>query len=248
LQSFESTAAGDPAFADGAQAPDIVPTNIRLKLRFGRPRARRRRSSSSSMARSLMLWPMLACARGSPTSGRSFSRASSRRRRLLQRCRRPKSKSGGRSSRRQTSRASEVRGRRIFWVGTIVKLRRRQFLHLATGAVALVNRAGRLGTTCSGDWAFRLTEPHYSVGCTFENLNLSAAAAHTRCLLWVTGCPGGQVPARQVHPRKLPPWPATVDSASGHDPPPALQKGRRKLTLPANATRSHAPQAATGCP
>jgi hypothetical protein len=42
--------------------------------------------------------------------------------------------------------------------------------------------------------------------------------------VWVTGCPGGRVLPRQVHPRKPPPRPATVDSESGQFLTLALRK------------------------
>jgi hypothetical protein len=45
---------------------------------------------------------------------------------------------------------------------------------------------------------------------------VSTAAMHSRWQVRVTGCPGGRVPARQVHLRKPPPRPATADSESGH--------------------------------
>ena len=51
-----------------------------------------------------MPWPTPSCVRGSSTLGRSFHRASGRRRRRSPRFRRPKSRSGGRSSKRPASR------------------------------------------------------------------------------------------------------------------------------------------------
>ena len=54
-------------------------------------------------------WPTRPCARNSPTWAWRFRHASSRPRRRSAPSRRPKSKSGGRSSRRRTSRAIELR-------------------------------------------------------------------------------------------------------------------------------------------
>src|SRR5260221_13957472 len=52
-------------------------------------------------------WPTRRCVPGSPILARKVSRASSRRPRPLARCRKPKSKSGGRSSRPPTSKRNE---------------------------------------------------------------------------------------------------------------------------------------------
>src|SRR5258707_2064818 len=59
------------------------------------------------MLRLLMPCPIRQCVRGSPILARKVSRASSRRPRPLARCRKPKSKSGGRSSRPPTSKRNE---------------------------------------------------------------------------------------------------------------------------------------------
>ena len=54
------------------------------------------------------------------------------------------------------------------------------------------------------------------MGTATQGNVVSDAATHSQSQVGVTGCPGGRVPARQVHPRKQPPRPATVDSESGH--------------------------------
>src|SRR6266446_6101684 len=54
-----------------------------------------------------MPWPIRQCVRGSPTLVRRFSRASGKRLRPLAHCRKPQSKSGGRSSRPPASKRSE---------------------------------------------------------------------------------------------------------------------------------------------
>src|SRR5258706_776042 len=66
------------------------------------------------MRRSSPRWPMRRCARASPASARTSSRARSRRRRRWARCTRPRSRSGGPSSRRPGSRwSSRVQARDI---------------------------------------------------------------------------------------------------------------------------------------
>ena len=81
----------------------------------GRRRARRRTSSPSLMPPSWMRWPIPACVSGSPTSARSSHRASSRRRKHLPHTTRPRSRSGGQSYGRPTSRWNE----RDFGVGIL---------------------------------------------------------------------------------------------------------------------------------
>src|SRR5262249_23933668 len=66
----------------------------------------------SSMLLSLMRWPTQQCAISLPTSVRKFRRATNRRRKRSALFKRPKSRSGGRSSRQRTSGQSEsVRAR-----------------------------------------------------------------------------------------------------------------------------------------
>src|SRR5215813_319766 len=73
---------------------------------------------------------MQPCALGSRKWVRKFHRTSSKHRRHLACSLKQKSRSGGRSSRRRTSRASEM-------TEQIMKLPRRKFLHLAAGTAAL---------------------------------------------------------------------------------------------------------------
>src|SRR5262245_25298919 len=73
---------------------------------------------------------MQLCALGSRRWVRKFHRASNKHRRHLACSLKQKSRSGGRSSRRRTSRASEM-------TEQIMKLPRRKFLRLTAGAVAL---------------------------------------------------------------------------------------------------------------
>src|SRR6476619_7057901 len=72
-------------------------------------------------------WPIRRYASGSPTWARESGLASNRRQRRSPPSKRPRSRSGGRSSRRRTSRRNEM----------AVKLPRRNFLHLAAGAAAV---------------------------------------------------------------------------------------------------------------
>jgi hypothetical protein len=73
----------------------------------GHPRALRTISSTSSMPLPCTRWPIRWCVPASAILGCSFRRGRSRRRRRLAHCKRPKSRSGGRSSRRRTSRVNE---------------------------------------------------------------------------------------------------------------------------------------------
>src|SRR5262245_56965143 len=102
----------------------------------GRPRARPPTLSPSSMLRSSRHSQIPLCARGLPTWGTRFFPASSRRRRRSAPFTKPKSRSGGRSSRRRTSKRNEA-SRRWDFRETLMKLPRRNFLHLAAGAAAL---------------------------------------------------------------------------------------------------------------
>src|SRR5262245_43510580 len=89
------------------------------------------------MLRSSRRSPIPPCARGLPTWGRRFFPASSRRRRRSAPFTRPKSRSGGRSSRPRTSRENKSGSRLAFQGSNMMKLPRRRFLHLAAGAAAL---------------------------------------------------------------------------------------------------------------
>src|SRR5262249_22278383 len=82
--------------------------------------------------------------RASPSRALKFRSASGRRRRRLVPIRRPRSRNGGRSSKRRASRLNEVPRRQYFREGTL-KLSRRKFLHLAAGVAALpaVSRVAR---------------------------------------------------------------------------------------------------------
>src|SRR5262249_14526502 len=73
----------------------------------------------------------------SETSAWSFRRANSRRRRRSMPTTRPRSRSGGRSSRQRTSRENKSGSRLAFQGSNMMKLPRRNFLHLAAGAAAL---------------------------------------------------------------------------------------------------------------
>src|SRR5215475_2301852 len=89
------------------------------------------------MLRSSRRSPIPPCARGLPTWGRRFFPASSRRRRRSAPFTRPKLRSGGRSSRPRTSRENKSGSRLAFQGSNMMKLPRRNFLHLAAGAAAL---------------------------------------------------------------------------------------------------------------
>src|SRR5215813_1097094 len=89
------------------------------------------------MLRSSRRSPIPSCARGLPTWGRRFFPASSRRRRRSAPFTRPKLRSGGRSSRPRTSRENKSGSRLAFQGSNMMKLPRRNFLHLAAGAAAL---------------------------------------------------------------------------------------------------------------
>src|SRR5262249_14503544 len=89
------------------------------------------------MLRSSRRSPIPSCARGLPTWGRRFFPASSRRRRRSAPFTRPKLRSGGRSSRPRISRENKSGSRLAFQGSNMMKLPRRNFLHLAAGAVAL---------------------------------------------------------------------------------------------------------------
>src|SRR5262249_25627700 len=106
---------------------------------FGRPRARPRMLSPSSMPHSWTPWRIQRCASGSPRWVRKSGRATNKRQRRSPRSRRPKSRSGGRSSRLRASKRSKLSE------GDIMKLPLRNFLHLAAGAAALpaVSRVAR---------------------------------------------------------------------------------------------------------
>src|SRR5712691_6439626 len=79
----------------------------RSGTRCGCPRIHRRTSSPSSTPPWSRAWPMPARASGSAISARRFRRATCRRRRRSPPTTRPRSRSGGRSSRPPTSRGSE---------------------------------------------------------------------------------------------------------------------------------------------
>src|SRR5262249_7690588 len=92
-----------------------------------------------------MLWLMQPCGSDLPIKASTFRRASSRRRKRLPRNKRPRSKNGGRSSRPQISRANKSGSRLAFQGSNMMKLPRRNFLHLAAGAATL-SAATRLAT------------------------------------------------------------------------------------------------------
>src|SRR5499433_2605859 len=89
------------------------------------------------MLRSSRRSPIPSCARGLPTWGRRFFPASSRRRRRSAPFTRPKLRSGGRSSRPRISRENKSGSRLAFQGSNMMKLPRRQFLHVAACAAAL---------------------------------------------------------------------------------------------------------------
>src|SRR5262245_41965165 len=84
-----------------------------------------------------MLWLMQSCGSDLPIKASTFRRASSRRPKRLARNKRPRSKNGGRSSRPQISRENKFGSRLAFQGSNMMKLPRRNFLHLAAGAAAL---------------------------------------------------------------------------------------------------------------
>src|SRR6516225_6238411 len=89
------------------------------------------------MLRSLRHLRIPPCARGLPTWGRRFFPASSRCRRRSAPFTRPKLRSGGRSSRPRISRENKSGSRLAFQGSNMMKLPRRNLLHLAAGAAAL---------------------------------------------------------------------------------------------------------------
>src|SRR5262245_11520513 len=97
------------------------------------------------MLRSSRRSPIPPCARDLPNWGRRFFPASGRRRRRSAPFTRPKLRSGGRSSRPRISRENKSGSRLAFQGSNMMKLPRRQFLHLAAGAAALpsVSRIAR---------------------------------------------------------------------------------------------------------
>src|SRR6266567_9504085 len=80
---------------------------------------------------------MQPCGSDLPIKARTFRRASSRRPKRLPRNKRPRSKNGGRSSRPRISRENKSGSRLAFQGSNMMKLPRREFLHLAAGAAAL---------------------------------------------------------------------------------------------------------------
>src|SRR5262245_29928991 len=89
------------------------------------------------MLRSSRRSPIPPCARDLPNWGRRFFPASGRRRRRSAPFTRPKLRSGGRSLRPRISRENKSGSRLAFQGSNMMKLPRRQFLHLAAGAAAL---------------------------------------------------------------------------------------------------------------
>src|SRR5262245_4753702 len=81
--------------------------------------------------------PIRPCVPSSPISVRRFYRALSRPRRRSARCTRPRSISGGQSSRPRISRENKSGSRLAFQGSNMMKLPRRKFLHLAAGAASL---------------------------------------------------------------------------------------------------------------
>src|SRR5262249_49706419 len=93
--------------------------------------------SQDSIRRCRMLWLMQPCSSDLPIKARTFRRASSRRLKRLPRNKRPRSRNGGRLSRLRTSRENKSGPRLGFQGSNMMKLPRRNFLHLAAGASAL---------------------------------------------------------------------------------------------------------------
>src|SRR5262249_22192041 len=105
---------------------------------YGLQRADEGMLSPSSMPQSWTPWRIQRCASGSPTWVRKSGRATNRRPRRSQHSKGLRSRSGGRSSRRRTSRRNKASRRPHFREGGFkMKLPRRNFLHLAAGAAAL---------------------------------------------------------------------------------------------------------------
>jgi Tripartite tricarboxylate transporter family receptor len=86
---------------------DCPGSTSRNGMGFGCPRARRRISLPKSMAQPWRPWPTRRCGRGSPTSGRRFFRVTGRPRRGLALFKKPRSRSGGRSSRKLESKLND---------------------------------------------------------------------------------------------------------------------------------------------
>src|SRR4029450_5681702 len=89
------------------------------------------------MQRCRLPWPMQLCATDLLINATTSRRLSSRRRRYLPPNKRPRSRNGGRSSRPRISRENKSGSRLAFQGSNMMKLPRRQFLHLAAGAAAL---------------------------------------------------------------------------------------------------------------
>src|SRR5947209_18997336 len=96
-------------------------------------RERPRSPSRDSIRRCSLPWQTQPCSSDLPIKARTFHRASSRRAKRSPPNRRPRSRNGGRSSRRRTSRGNDC----PYCRSDAVKLPRRTFLHLAAGAAAL---------------------------------------------------------------------------------------------------------------
>src|SRR5262249_5723844 len=114
-------------------------------MAFGFPRPHPTTSSPSSTPQSWRLWAIQLYVSGFPIWDRRFSRASNRRRRRSAPSKRPRSTSGGRSSRPRISRENKSGSRLAFQGSNMMKLPRRRFLHLAAAAAALpaVSRVAR---------------------------------------------------------------------------------------------------------
>src|SRR5262249_21143446 len=106
-------------------------------MAFGFPRPHPTTSSPSSTPQSWRLWAIQLYVSGFPIWDRRFSRASNRRRRRSAPSKRPRSTSGGRSSRPRISRENKSGSRLAFQGSNMMKLPRRTFLQLAAGAAAL---------------------------------------------------------------------------------------------------------------
>src|SRR5215471_12439320 len=104
-------------------------------------RERPRSPSRDSIRRCRLLWPTQPCGSDLRIKARTFHRASSRRRKHSPLNKRPRSRNGGRFSRRRTSKGNNC----PYFRSDAVKLPRRTFLHLAAGATALA-AASRVAT------------------------------------------------------------------------------------------------------
>ena len=125
--------------------PDCRDCTFRSGMRSGRPRARRRNIIAKLNGAVVDALADPGVRTRLADLGQEIPPREQQTPRRSRPSRRPRSRNGGRSSRRRTSRGNESARRQHFRKETMMKLPRRQFLHLAAGAAALpaVSRIAR---------------------------------------------------------------------------------------------------------